>query len=363
MNSRYLRRLDAAIEAARDSIEGDCLKAERAIYLARQGNGRAATELVEAIRAGPRARTDFLLSGWLSLAEGLISYFSDLSLSARDKILRAQAFAGSSGLKRLDALCSAWLAQLEFSALRLDSMMSSLRRAFAGAANDHHMARARASLVLAQALHYARRFDLAAPWYKRAHRHATEEGDELTISAIMYNMAWLHMVVLRQAVLQGEPKPANASLAMVGTESMRSFDELIGAQSFKSLDPMLIAQTLSLEGRCEEALKIYSEHLPSLTMAGVGRWRSVLLADRAWCFAQVGNATDATRCAELSAAAVTADLQIDERAATHGHLARTYSALEEETQATIHRGLATESWQLLAEVQSRIVELAGDYSE
>ena len=83
--SRLLTRLDADIAAASNPFRADCLRAERAGYLARQGHVDEAKTELAALHRRHDARPNAEMSAWLSLAEGLLSYFNDRGLAATDK--------------------------------------------------------------------------------------------------------------------------------------------------------------------------------------------------------------------------------------------------------------------------------------
>ncbi len=281
--SRLLQRLNAAIAGAKSQFTCDCAYAERACYLARQGDFAEASRTIRVLRKRYEAQPDATMSAWLNLAEGLVSYFSELGPGAYDKVLRAHALSAATGLTRLNALAAAWLAQMSFS--RHDVVQVAIRasEALRLSESDHHSARSRANLVVAQALHVAGRSDLAAPWYTRARVHATAEGDELTISALMHNMVSMRLDNLRQSVLTGRGDPKAADLSLVGLDSSQNFDLLVGTSTLEALRPMMRARFLSLQQRNAEALQIYDQHFPGAVASDISRMASDVLSDIAWC--------------------------------------------------------------------------------
>jgi hypothetical protein len=115
--SRLLQRLNAAVASAPDQFAQDCACAERACYFARQGDFAEASRTITGLRKRYEPRPDAAMSAWLNLAEGLLSYFSELGSNAYDKVLRAHALSDAAGFVRLNALAAAWLAQMSFSNL------------------------------------------------------------------------------------------------------------------------------------------------------------------------------------------------------------------------------------------------------
>ena len=95
---RLLERLNALIARDPESFDGDCARAERACYLARQGKFEAATSELDLLRRRYDARPHPAISTWLSLGDGLMSHFTDMGVPARDKMRRAHALSAAGRL-------------------------------------------------------------------------------------------------------------------------------------------------------------------------------------------------------------------------------------------------------------------------
>jgi tetratricopeptide (TPR) repeat protein len=361
--SRLLRRLNAAIAAARDPYSADCAHAERACYLARQGDFAEASRTITTLRKHYAPHPDATMSAWLNLAEGLVSYYSELGSIAYDKVLRAHALSAAVGLVYLNALTAAWLAQMGFSKLDAAIVATRASEALRLSALDHHSARARASLVIAQALHSAARWDLAAPWYTKARLHATDEGDDLTISALMHNMVGMRLDNFRQAILAGRGDPREAESGLVALASSENFDLLVGTSTLEPLRPMLRARFLSLQARTDEALDIYEAHFPAQVSSEIARMASDVLSDIAWCRLKRGDLARARSDAMAAEQSLTPQTQIDERAATHSRLANIYRELDETPQAQRHAQLADTAWREFESLQQQFVNLLGRMTE
>jgi tetratricopeptide (TPR) repeat protein len=363
MPSRLLNQLEAAIAAAPTRLIADCSRAERACYMARQGRLDEARSTVTALRQQYGTAPNVAMSAWLSLAEGLESYFRNLGEGSRDKVMRAHAFSAAAGLVTMQALSAAWLAQMDFTKLDAEPLARHAKQALKLAAPNDHSARSRVSLVLAQSLHVAGRLDLALPWYRRAHAHATTQGDDATISALMHNMACMRLDNLRQAKLTGLGDGSDGDLVLTGTESTGRFDQLVGASSLNALKPLLRARTLSLLGRPSEALILYEEHLSIDVDQGFTRMKSDLLSDVAWCRLQLDQRESALASAISAEANLNSETQIDDVAATHTRLGWVYLAIGDDEVAQRHRVLASLAWNSYVELQARIVELLIGLSE
>lgn len=363
MQSRYLNHLEAAITAAASPLVADCFRAERACYLARQGQLDEAKALVTALRKKYINAPNVAISSWLSLAEGLGSYFSNLGPGSRDKVLRAHVLSAAAGLIKMKALSASWLSQMDFTLLDVESLARNVKIALQLAAPDDHSSRSRASLVIAQALHVSGRLDLALPWYRRAHNHAISQGDDATISALMHNMVCMRLDNLRQAKLTGIGDLSESTFILTGTESTVRFDELIGASSLHALNPLLRARIHSLLGQFSDALTLYEMQISDNSTNDLSRMRSDLLSDVAWCCIQLNRRDGALKSALAAEANLLSETQIDDRAATHTRLGWVYLALGDEESAKRHEFQASQAWVAYRKLQLRIVELLIDFSE
>lgn len=350
MPSRLLACLDAAIAQAVSPFDQACLQAERAALRARQGHIDEAREIVRGLQPAvvgePRRRSHLpALSAWLFVAEGLIDHYSALLPSARDKLARAHEIATLAQLVPLQALTAAWLAHLDYVRHDTDSMLLHLRRALTLAGPEHHSARARANLVAAQAYHFAGRFEQAQPWYQRAHQHASAEGDETTLSALMHNMAWLRGTQAREAQLFGTTDEAQIRIAELGASSVGHFDAVIGTASLSSLVPMLRALLMVLRGDHAGALALYEEHLDGARRDGLARLEPCFLADMAWCQAQLGRLGPALESARAVLASLDARCDIDDRAVALQRVANVFEVLALRPDAERARNRARADWQ------------------
>lgn len=344
MKSRLLSRLDAAIAAASHPVQADCLRAERACLLARQGQLAAARAEHGALQAQYAMRPQPLMSAWLSLLDGLACYFADLNRAARDKLSRAYALSAAARDTRLHALAAAWLAHLDYVDHDLEALSRHAAEVFQLADDTQHAALARVSLVVAQTYHYGGRYDQAQPWYAKARQHANAEGDEAMLSAVMHNMASIHTNQSLHALLRGAQDDEMQRRAMLGIESTGNFDALIGTASLGALVPMLRAQISSQQGRWAEAVSLYEAHFSDGLLQGLDRMRAFLGADLAWCRLQLGQNAQALKDALAAEVASEHDRDVDDRAAAHTRLAQVFSKLGREDVAARHRAQALIDW-------------------
>jgi hypothetical protein len=347
--------LQSQIDIAPTALIADCKRAELAAYHARTGRFNEASKSILSLRQSNSNFPRLELSVWINLAEGLLAYFQGGGVTKSDGVQRAYALSVAAGLEQERAICAAWLAQWDYATVNIASLARYVRESLRLASNENHSARARASLVCAQVLHLAGRIDLAHVWYRRAKGHALISHDEATIGALMHNMAWQRMLMMRQLILTGQGSAEAARHALSNAESTFRFDELVGDTSWGELKPLLRAQIISLQGESELALKIYDEKLHGSNLGE--RWQSSLLADQAWCHATLGQRDSAHRCAKMAISSLTSETQIDDRAATHSRLAAVFRVLDLEDEENYHRCEATVLWERFSLIQHTIIDL------
>lgn len=361
--SRLLVRMDAAIAASTSQVSSDCLRAERACYLARRGHFEEVRATLVELRQRYSSSPNVAISAWLSLAEGLQIHFSNMGQLARDKIHRAYALSAAAGMTQLNAICAAWLANMDYLIVDMVGMTHHVAQSLKISQKDNHSARARANLVVAHAYHLSGRLDLARPWYTRAHDHASSDGDDATISALMHNMAWLRWANLRQETYCGIPATPSGAHALVSVESTLQFDTLFGATSLHALAPILRAQVLSTKGDFKEALALYGQYLAPAVLQGMGRLHASLLADQAWCRIKLGHTEAALADALESEGLVDSSGQFDDRAPAHTRLAQVFSDLGIFDAAKRHAGLASTAWAGHEKLQQKTIGLLSGMSE
>lgn len=349
---RLLHRLDAAIESVKHPVELACLKAERAMLHARLGRHEAAAEALAELHAQFDARPDPAVSAWLGLAEGLNDYFQRLSASARDRLRRAHALAAAARLRRPQALGAAWLAHLDYVQHDGPATARHVSEALDVALDDHHGALARAKLVVAESLHWCERLDEARPWYAAARQHATAEGDEATVAALVHNMAWLRGAHARQALLFGGASAADTAIALTSAESSENLERLIQAEALDASVPMLKAQMLTDRGRHEEALELFAEHASQARAQGLSRMSAVFEADIAWCSWLAGDRGAASAHAGAAVGALEEAVDADDRACAHARLAVLLEALGRRAESDYHRDCAQADWTLHRQQQA-----------
>jgi tetratricopeptide (TPR) repeat protein len=337
MASRLLTQLAARIAAARDPVEAACLRAQRGIYLARQGKYAEAQGIVDAIRGEFGERPNAEVTAWISLVEAVSHFYSQPGPKALDRLRRAHALSRAMRHPVLVPLCAAWLAHIEFNANRMEPMLQYAVEALRLAQAEHHAALARVSLVIADAFHYAGRFDLAKPWYAAVREHALAEGDDAMISAMLHNVAAFRANEVRLADAFGAPIPIEARRALMETESTKNYDFGIGTLSMALLIPLMKAQLLTTDGRFSEALEIFNEVLERDSPENLERRKACFYADRAWCHFQLNDIDLALADVERACAREANPADPDDVASMHARVSEILNRLGRHEESVAHK--------------------------
>lgn len=356
MKSRLLIRFDTGIMGASSVLAADCIRCERAAYLARLGDGAGAVAELADVQRRHATQPNARISAWVHFAEALVGHFGNQTPRAHDKMKRAYALSAAVEYKPLRALSAAWLSHFEYRALQAEAMAINAAAALSLAEPDHHAARARACLVIAQSYHDGGRFDLARPWYDDAHRHATTEGDDTTLSAIMWNMTSLRIAALQQSAACGTSHGGAGDHARVSAESTARFDEVLGMSSLSELSPILHAQVFTVLGQTDDALVLYETHLDAALEQGFGGIEGSLRADRAWCRFRAGQLQIAREDADLADRCLLNPGSPSDVAAGRSRLEQVYRALGDTASAKNQEELAELAWQTYRDLQVKLVE-------
>ncbi|MET0207792.1 MAG: hypothetical protein ABW220_02050, partial [Burkholderiaceae bacterium] len=269
IKSRLLKQLDKDIAAAHSPTASAGARAKRAMLLARHGAVAEAREALTELHQLSFQHPHPEIGAWLHMAEGLMAYYNGFVVQqAQDRIQRARSIAGTvPGLVEIRVLASAWLAQLAFIRHDPDAMVDHARRCLAEAAEDHRMAQSRVAIALGMAWDYAGDVETAQRWYIRARRHASTEGDDATLSALMFNMSGMRAAHMRRESLSGVA--VRGSELLLSVDSVRHYDAAVGAAMMNELTPVLRAQVLTVQGQFDEARQLYEQHLPQAMSLGL----------------------------------------------------------------------------------------------
>jgi tetratricopeptide (TPR) repeat protein len=290
MKSRLMISLDLEAQSSQDPIAWARAVCRSAAQFARQGKSDDALKSIAGVRKAFGKQLVPEVASWLMLAEGILNFFLMRWPEAYDRVRRAYAIAVAMPASASRASCAAWMAHIEFNEGRYEEMVKHVGEAFARVSADDHHARARASLVLADAFHFAGRPDMARRWYEQTRISATTEGDEATLSALLHNVAAFRASEVRLQDAFENTVSAESHRAQLEASSALNYDLAVGTESFNLLIPTMQGQLLMIEKKYAEALRL----LQSINETGLpSRLVPILYADIAWSLLQLGELDEA----------------------------------------------------------------------
>jgi len=319
MESRLLSALNEQASTTRDPVVWARAVCRAASHYARHGRTKEALVSIGVVRQqfGTELHPD--MAPWLMLAEGVLHFFQARTHEAYDRIRRAYGLAIALKADSAIPSCAAWMAHVEFFDCAYEKMIAHLEQALQLATTEDHQAQARASLVLANSYHLADQYSLARPWYERARQHASLEGDEATLSAMLYNVAAFRASNVRLAETFGHEIAKEAHRAGMETASSVNFDFAIGTAGLDFLSEMLQGLMLTIEGKYKEALEI----LDSIEIARVPPGiRSPIIVDIAWCQAILGEGAKSLVNLEVVESVLSQTSEFDDLAYVNSRLAQ-----------------------------------------
>lgn len=321
MHNRLLEDLDQHIRTTSSRVDWSRLMCRKSVLLARQGQLEAAQKQIDQVRKLWGEELHHEVASWVMMAEGVLHFFRLDTHMAWERLRRAHALAVALRTESSRASCAAWMALLAFNGSRYDEMCERLREVLTEAAPDDHHARGRACLIVADAYRVAGRWDLAKPWYDKARYHAADEGDQATLSAMLFNVAACRTSNVRLADAFDEPNPElliEIAVSEVGTS--RVYDMAVGARSMQQLTPLMHAQIEVVEKRYAAALLI----LEGIDSTGLQpKEIPQLYAELAWCKGNLGNVEQSAEDVDRASASISGMFDDDDHAYVQARLAQT----------------------------------------
>lgn len=325
MPSKLLRDLDVIINSTSDRVVWARSMCRQASHFARRGETEEAVHSINVVRSKYGNSLEPEVAAWLMLTEGILSYYSGAADLGIGRLQRAHAVAAATANCAARPTCAAWLALYCLNTRRFDEMVVRLQESLQLAAKDDHQARARASLVLADAFHLGGRFDLARPWYDLARLHATKEGDESTISAMLHNVAAFRACNVKLADALGTRLHDEARRATMEATSAAAYDHAVGTRSFAQFVPHVTAQLLVVEKKYEEAWASLSR----IDVSGLpNRAHAVHYVDLATCALHLGNQSLLDQMVPLAVKALDAATDADDVVYVCCRLSSIFSAMD-----------------------------------
>lgn len=349
--TRSLRELKDKLALPMTTNERAILLVKIASNLARLTRTKEARAVIKDIRTVNK-NFEPLLTSWIMFCEGLIYHFEALQdFQAFDRFRRAYIFASALKDRELAGSCAAWIAKCEFVAGKYSSMHEHLVAAFNWADTSHGDARARASVVIADALNTCGQIEDARKWYRTARNYAVAEGDISMQNIILFNTAAFAVGNLMLQDCFGSILEKERWRAMMELNSATNLDLTLGSQQLQTLTPILRAELFTIEKRWEDAISIFENKIDGSTREGHMRQQPKHLANLAWCFMSLNQPARAWQLAESAIDCVGQCTDPDDLAVIHHRVSIIASMCGMQELADAHSKSAANSIAIFARQQ------------
>lgn len=352
MQSRLLNNLLCQARTTTDRRLWGSSICRAASHFARHGNIQEAIRSISMVRAEFKVSPDPEVAAWLMLAEGILHFFETKEIEAYDRTQRAYAIAKAINNSTIFQASAAWVAHLEFNSGNYDRMIVHLREALEDTSENNHQAHARASLVLANAFHFAGSFSQAKPWYERCRLHATAEGDDAMFGAMLHNIAAFRAADVRLSSAFGVVDSEEARRAWLEAQSSFTFDSAIRDEGLHPLRSLLRGQIMSAEGKHQEAVDILSTIDKNNLYS---RLIPLLDAEVAWCLSELARTEEAWSHATTAIDGIDTLVDEDDIAYTYARASQAATRCGHEPASALWRDKAKQALTRHHSVQSRLL--------
>jgi tetratricopeptide (TPR) repeat protein len=288
------------------------------MHLARLNHLEAATAEIAALRAELGTAMDPEAGAWVLLTEGVLHFFQlDLDRSF-DRLRRSYGIGKSARVSTVLGLSSAWLAHVSFHIPDYERACDYVLESLNSASPVDHAARFRAASVVAQFFGYSDQPDEARAWTTTARKHATAEGDEASIAALLFNTTIYRINGARLAHAFSEEVPPDFGRLVLELNSSLNFDTLAEGAGHPMGPVTLKGHASVIEGKYGDAVM----HLESALSGGVYESnRATIEADLAHCLWQLGDLPNAQRLGREALSSIQRTPDPDDRAFVYKRLA------------------------------------------
>jgi hypothetical protein len=249
----------------------------------------------------------------LMLAEALTMYYERLASGASDRVARALLLGQAMKDQEIISLASAWKAFLDFEDSKFESAFRSVKTSLDHAEESNHAAWTRNCIVLALGFSLCGDSPSSQYWFLKGRHHALEEGDQVSLDALLHNKAVFGVAWLRLQGCKGERVSQQIARARLELSSTRNLQVLAGVSAHGSYVDLADARLLMLEQNFLKAL----DALNGVAVSGPfpsGHFNNSLLAlERAFCFANLGQIDQALEAMVVYDEAEVLSLDVDDR--------------------------------------------------
>jgi tetratricopeptide (TPR) repeat protein len=355
MTSRLELSLLSKIGSLPDSEARAVAKTKLACYLARSGEMNRSEDLRLEIRQRYGDGTFPTVSILLMLLDGLLIYYKNLGLAARDRIARANIISLALKNDELSALTFAWLSHIDFNLGNYPEMVNNIRRCFELIDADiEGAALLRVSLVLGDAFLYANRKESSRGWYEKARRLATDQGDQAAIGAFTYNRCALNVQALRLKMVADVVGEEDVRFARVELQSAISYQKLAALESLNYLLTIATVGMKMVQRDYLEALPLIEELLNSNEIRAGSGAHKVLLSDLSLCLAKAGKIDEVQKICESLQPASLGEVEIDDQILILFNLVNIYKNYIDSEAGERLRALLHEKFEVLGNRKSEL---------
>lgn len=352
MDSRLLATLNSEARNTRDPLVWARTVCRASAHYSRHGMIAEALKAISVVRDHYGIDIDPEIASWLMLAEGILHYFRTDTKAAYNKIKRAYGLAMALDTISVMPICAAWMAHIEFHDGEYTKMYSHIEEALTLAKPDDHAAHARAALVLANAYQLAGSYTFARPWYEKARLRAADDGDNATLSAMLYNVAAFRAANVRLDDTFGLDVEKEGHRAGMETASSRHYDHAIGTRGLDFLSLLLRALIDTLARRFSEALELFEKIDPEKLQA---QMLAPMYADIAWCNINIGKFEAAKNNLQKSMENLQFALELDDKAYANSRISQVLNLLGRPEECAQFRSTASEALKLYRTFQESLL--------
>ena len=259
---------------------------------------------------------------------------------AKDKFNRAFLVSQIANERELAGTCAAWIAHCEFVSGRIVSTGVHVLKAFEWSEADEGEARARGSMVIADAFNAIEDFESARQWFRLARNHAVREGDIAMQNVMLFNISAYGVGHLNLDDCISVVNSAEVKRIATAVSSAANLNSALGGSSLSSLIPMLKAELQVVQREWVTAIDAFGRYLPTFALEGQSRLISRIIAQRAWCNANINNFSAAKADIEASLDSVNDCVDQDDLAVLYFRLSSTAAILGDDGKKTCYRTLA-----------------------
>ena len=357
LSLRSISRLEGQINHCFDLSERNILFAKKAAALTRHSFFVEAKDIINKLRA-ININYDPRLSAWVMFAEGQIEHFERLNTNrARDKFIRAHLIGQVAKDRELSTATAAWLAHCDFVEDRMHDSASYLAKAFSWSEALVEESRGRAYLVLADGFSMAGQAVVAKHWYSLARTCAVEAGDIAMQNVMLFNSAAFHVSHITLLDCLSTVAADELKRTKLEVESASNLNAALSMANLTSMIPIMQAELLVIEKQWMRAEANFSQHLPRLEQDGLIKQAQKLLAQRAWCRANIGDIEGARLDLHAALISTSESPDCDDLTILHYRLAATARLLSEAELHAHHTSIAEGYLLNFRAQQQKVVDL------